>query len=361
MPRLLDNPEDFFVEEIPAFQASGAGAFTWVHIEKYNLHTDAVVQDLAKHLNIPQRSIGYAGKKDKRSQSLQYFSVPGNVIAGLPREPIGEHSWWQIRQAQLHDHPLKLGQIHGNAFRLSLADCDAQFVSQVACLQETQLLNLYGPQRFGCQGHNILAAKSWAAGDYQCCVDILIDGQQQQQGLMRSLQKHLARGLDAKTALNRSGKRLRQFMASVLQSAIFNTIAAARAAAGLCAQVQEGDLLLRQGKSPFHARADELAQLQQDMDAAMISTTAPLPGYKVRQPGVQVQQQEQAWAAVSDIAWSCFEKGAVFASPGERRRLLVQFLQEPVFDATNQELRFALPAGSYASTVLDALQVAHNR
>lgn len=361
MPRLLDKPEDFIVDEIPAFQPCGHGGFTWIQIEKYNLHTDAVVHDLAALLRIPQRSIGYAGKKDKRSQSRQYLSIPGDVIKQVPTERQGDQSWWHIRQVHLHDHPLKLGQIQGNAFQLQLSACEPGFNAHVQNLCQQMLLNLYGPQRFGYQGNNVAAAKAWVHGAYDTCVQILIDPQQQQQGLLRPLQKQLAGGASPKLALARSGKRLRQFMASVLQSVVFNAVAKARHAQGLADTVQAGDLLLRQGKSPFHARADELAQLQVDVNKGLVSTTAPMPGFKVRQVGPEVLQQEQMWSSETGISWSCFDKGAIFASPGERRRIRVHFLQDPVFDEEHQILRFALPAGAYATTVLDALDVMHSR
>ena len=358
MPQLRSNPIDFQVEEIPQYQPSGHGRYTWVWIEKCNLHTDAVVQDLARLLQVPARLIAYAGKKDKRSFSRQYVSLPGDLRGQLPEGRQGNDSYWRIVHAALHEYPLKLGQVIGNAFRLHLDDCNEEAQKQMLELAQQPLLNVFGPQRFGRDSKNVDAACAWAEQRFQDCVDILIDDVQAQQGLMRPLAKQLQRGVGAEQALARSGKRLRQFMASVLQSAVFNAVAKGRAEAGLSQRIRVGDLLLRSGKSAFHARADELDQLQEDLDQGIVSCTAPLPGFKVRTPGAEIEAEEREWAASSGISWDFFSKGSPFASPGERRRVLLQFKHSPEFDGDH--MCFSLPGGAYATSVLDALGITHH-
>ena len=74
--RIGDAPEDFIVEEIPAYEPSGEGEHTYVWVEKRLQNTRDVAGFVARAAGVPIREIGYAGLKDRRAVTRQWFSLP---------------------------------------------------------------------------------------------------------------------------------------------------------------------------------------------------------------------------------------------------------------------------------------------
>ncbi|RLI81645.1 MAG: tRNA pseudouridine(13) synthase TruD, partial [Archaeoglobales archaeon] len=69
-----DSPEDFYVEEIADLKL-GDGEWVVVRVKKVNWDTLNFVRVLSNRLHISQKRISYAGTKDKRSVSVQYFAI----------------------------------------------------------------------------------------------------------------------------------------------------------------------------------------------------------------------------------------------------------------------------------------------
>ena len=59
------HPEDFIVEELPAFEPSGAGGHTFLLIEKRLFSTQEAVALLCRALEADPRTAGWAGMKDR--------------------------------------------------------------------------------------------------------------------------------------------------------------------------------------------------------------------------------------------------------------------------------------------------------
>src|SRR5205809_8145704 len=74
--RIKVEPEDFEVEEIPAYAPSGEGDFLYLWIEKRDMGAKFFQGHLARRLNIPEGEIGTAGLKDRRALTRQWVSVP---------------------------------------------------------------------------------------------------------------------------------------------------------------------------------------------------------------------------------------------------------------------------------------------
>jgi len=53
------DPEDFVVEEIPAYAPSGAGGHTFVRIEKRGRTTEAVARELARVAGVRPGDVGF--------------------------------------------------------------------------------------------------------------------------------------------------------------------------------------------------------------------------------------------------------------------------------------------------------------
>jgi len=65
------RPEDFFVEELPLYEASGSGTHVYVQIEKKGLGTREALDRIARALNVVRRDIGVAGLKDAHAVARQ--------------------------------------------------------------------------------------------------------------------------------------------------------------------------------------------------------------------------------------------------------------------------------------------------
>src|SRR5262245_16938731 len=75
---LRRSPEDFLVDEIPAYAPSGAGEHVFVTFRKRGLTTPAAINALAAALDADPRAAGHAGMKDRHAVTTQTasFQVP---------------------------------------------------------------------------------------------------------------------------------------------------------------------------------------------------------------------------------------------------------------------------------------------
>lgn len=169
--RLKTQPEDFVVEEILGYEPSGEGEHIYLWVEKINLNTAFVAEQLAKFTQLPLRAVTYAGRKDKYALTRQWFAVhkPGKQ----------DYQWsdfvldgCQVLFAKRHNKKLRTGNLKGNHFALTLrelenAACLEQRIQQVS---EHGVPNYFGPQRFGetrhqALGGNLLLAQKMLNGE----------------------------------------------------------------------------------------------------------------------------------------------------------------------------------------------------
>src|SRR5262245_66044597 len=81
--RIKQEPEDFDVEEIPAYEPSGVGEHLYLWIEKRGLGAEFFVRQVAKRLGIAPGEVGAAGLKDRHAVTRQYVSVPAAIEPNL--------------------------------------------------------------------------------------------------------------------------------------------------------------------------------------------------------------------------------------------------------------------------------------
>ena len=74
-------PEDFEVEELPAYLPSGEGEHLYLWVEKRGRDTREVVRALAAALGVPEGDVGVAGMKDRQAVTRQWLSVPARAEA----------------------------------------------------------------------------------------------------------------------------------------------------------------------------------------------------------------------------------------------------------------------------------------
>src|SRR5690606_17358918 len=111
--RLKVRPEDFLVEEIPAYEPSGEGEHIYLFVEKRNHSTMHVVRLLADHFGVRRDAVGFAGLKDKFAVTRQLFSV--HVPGRRPSDfPAFERPGIVVHWADLHANKLRRGHLKGN-------------------------------------------------------------------------------------------------------------------------------------------------------------------------------------------------------------------------------------------------------
>jgi len=143
--------EDFYVEEIAKLKLSDEGRFTIIRVKKVNWDTMNFVRALANALRISRKRIHYAGTKDKRAVTVQYFA-----ISGLKEEQLERLQNLKIKDAEIEvlgksNKDIQLGDLIGNRFRVIVRDAkDGDRIERIREeLEEKGTPNFFGLQRFG--------------------------------------------------------------------------------------------------------------------------------------------------------------------------------------------------------------------
>ena len=146
------EPDDFRVSEILGRSLSGTGEHTYFYIEKGNLNTLDVLARLSDVYRVDRIQVGYAGRKDKKAITRQWFSV---------NEPAGQ---WILPDAELaclgvikHTRKLRVGELSGNYFEVKCTS-SGSFELDIDLLRGW-FPNRFGEQRFGTK--NLAEAKDW--------------------------------------------------------------------------------------------------------------------------------------------------------------------------------------------------------
>jgi len=326
--RFVPSPETFTVEEIPAYAPTGEGTHLFVWIEKRGLTTLDAIAEVARVLRVEARDVGYAGLKDRHALTRQWLSVPGVAAAQALEAPPDPDGRWAILQAVPHPHKLRLGHLRGNRFEVLLqgdeGDLDAGWPGLQAAVERIAregVANRFGAQRFG------------AAGDNAATGLALLRGQRRERD-----------------------RRKRRLLLSAVQSAVFNRVLELRAESGPLTRVRPGDVLQKTDTGGLFVTTD-LAADQPRVDRGEVVPTGPLPGDREIEPppGSEAREMEdQAIAAVGATREDFTRAGREL--PGARRAVVVRAQELQLRrDPAGARLTFGLPAGAYATVLVDAV------
>ncbi|HZW27621.1 MAG TPA: tRNA pseudouridine(13) synthase TruD [Trueperaceae bacterium] len=307
------RPEDFVVEELPLYLPEGAGSHLYLRVEKRGLTTRDLVLALVG-AGVEEAAVGVAGLKDKHALTTQWLSLPKRheeAAAALEELP-----GVRVLERAYHRNKLGLGHLRGNRFAVTVRGvADGAAAAAEAALAELARRgapNWFGPQRFGRFGAN--AYDGW----------------------------RVLRGEDVP-----GGHRLRRFFVSALQSLLFNEVLADRIGLGLYETLVAGDWARKHDTGGTflvedpEAEAPRAARLE-------VSATVPLYGRKVKPSPGRAGEVEAAAMERLGLRW------ADFTSRRGDRRLTRIVVAEPSVTADGDALtlRFTLPKGSYATSVL---------
>ncbi|MBJ2065478.1 tRNA pseudouridine(13) synthase TruD [Serratia odorifera] len=318
---LKANPEDFVVVEDLGFEPDGEGEHLLVNIRKKGCNTQFVADYLARFAGIHGRAISYAGLKDRHAVTEQWFCLhlPGKDDPDLSQF---ELEGCEVLAAVRHRRKLRIGTLKGNAFTLVLRQIsDRNEVEQrLQAIAAAGVPNYFGSQRFGRGGNNLLMARRWANDEIRV-----------------------------------KERNKRSFYLSASRSALFNLLASTRLANQQHRTVLDGDALQLTGRgSWFVAQADELDSLQQRLDAGELQVTAPLPGDGAPGSAGAALEFEQRCLAEQPELLTLLKRERV--EPARRALLLQpQNMLWNWWDDVTVALRFWLPAGSFATSVVREL------
>ena len=330
--RIKSTPDDFIVEELPAYEASGVGDHTYLQIEKCGITTHEAVRRVARALGVSPREIGYAGMKDAHAVTVQTISVEHTPVAKCEAALLGIDGV-RLLGAKLHKNKIKIGHLRGNRFILRIRDCGPDAVPRARAvldeLTRSGCPNFFGEQRFGNRADNDQVGRLLVRGEYEAAGDLAGDD------------------------LRRKPRDLVRLYVSAYQSALFNRILAARMPH--LGRLEAGDLAFLHDRGAVF-RVDDAVVEQPRADAGEISPSAPMFGTKTLLADGGPGEVERAVLAEEGLAPPMFDVRGAGEFTGERRPMRIPVVaaevREIADDATAAEVRFDLPRGSYATIVL---------
>lgn len=160
------SARDFVVQEIPLYAFSGSGEHRILKVRKKNLTTFELLSIIAKAFNLPPKSIGYAGLKDKHATTTQYLSLPAKSSQNFHAifERLAKEYEIKLLDSTLHSNKLRLGHLKGNRFFVRLKKLNptnaTKLESTFSHIAHNGFPNFFGFQRFGINGDNYLLGRA---------------------------------------------------------------------------------------------------------------------------------------------------------------------------------------------------------
>jgi tRNA pseudouridine13 synthase len=316
--RIKAQPEDFEVEEIPAYEPSGQGDHLYLWVEKRDMGAEYFARQVAKRLGVAVGDVGTAGLKDRQAVTRQWVSVPA---AAEPRLPALDGDGLRLLRTSRHINKLRPGHLRGNRFRVLIRDVvpDAGERADpiLARLRQHGLPNFYGPQRFGRDGETARLGMA----------------------LLRRERGHVRSPFLRKLAL------------SAAQSVLFNDCLALRLADGLLRTVLDGDVMAKWPAGGLFVARD-VATEQGRFDARETVHTGPIFGRKTFAAEGAAAEREAAVLRDAELSANAFAGFGKLLQGTRRHNLVYVDDLSAVGEPEGLRLTFTLPAGSYATVLL---------
>ena len=309
--------EDFVVKEQLGYDMSGDGEFVAVKVRKTDCNTLFVGEQLAKFAGISARNMSYAGLKDRKAVTEQWFSLQ------MPGQPTPDFSQFSLEGVEIlditrHQRKIRIGSLQGNHFEILLRNVEEtdELKVRLDFLAKNGFPNYFTEQRFGRDGNNLTQALRWANGEIKV-----------------------------------KDRNKRSFYLSAARSEIFNLILSKRMELDLAQQILVGDVLQLNGSHSWFVvdESEDLALLQQRLAQQDVLLTAPLIG-------------EEDKSAVDFENEIFAQHQALFALMRQERMKAARrpILMQPQhfqwqFEPNGLRLQFALPAGGYATALIREL------
>ncbi len=316
--RIKENPDDFEVEEIPAYEPAGVGDHLFLWIEKSGMGAEFFLRQVARRLGIPPGEVGTAGLKDRHAVTRQYVSVPAAVEADLGRL---DGDGIRLLRTARHGNKLRAGHLRGNRFRILVRAANPRESHSLQATLEKicthGLPNYYGLQRFGKDGETADLGLRLLKGE---------------RGKARS-------------------PFLRKLALSAVQSLLFNAYLSRRLTDGLLRRVIAGDVMAKWPAGGMFTAEDVVVE-QDRFDRRETVHAGPMFGRKTFPARHEAAEREASLLGDAGFTSTTFN-GFGKLLQGTRRHNLV-YIDDltAAWEPEGIRLTFTLPAGSYATVLL---------
>ncbi len=380
--RLRAEPEDFEVEELPLYPATGAGEHVLVEVEKRGIPTREAVRRIAGALGVSPEDVGVAGQKDARAVTRQRMSIRGMALDER-RVVSVDVAGVRVLSVERHASKLRLGHLAGNRFRIRVRDTGPAALENARAaldvLARRGVPNRFGRQRFGERGDGHLAGaailredadealafmlgrpsdldpsevrrsrEAYDAGDFRAALRALPGSRRDEARVL----SRLVKGERPNRALRAYPKRMRLFLISALQSHCFNEVLDARMPD--LDRVEEGDLAWKHDSGAVFLVEDAAGEAERAARFE-ISPSGPMFGFKMIEPGGRPGEIELEVLERAGLTLKSFRAARGLKSKGARRPLRVPLGGPEAEACEGGDIRvaFSLPPGSYATVVMD--------
>lgn len=308
------SPGDFEVTEVLGFDLTGTGEHDYLWLEKENANTSWVAGKLARFAGIRESDVGFAGMKDRKALTRQWFSVRRPSSSGTDWGAFELPGVRIVRRAR-HARKLRRGALRCNEFRIALRQVDAprgDVTARLERIREKGVPNYFGDQRFGRAGNNLNLAAGLFAG-------------------------------------KRVTKSKRGIALSAARSFLFNHILEQRVLDGSWNRLVPGECACLDGVGSYFAVGDIDDELVERCDRMDVHPGGALWGRgKPPVSGAVLALERRAVAP-----FAAFREGLESRMELSRRALRLRVSDlEWVFDGSTLWLEFNLRSGGYATAVL---------
>ncbi len=313
--------EDFQVDEVLGYEPDGEGNHAFLHIRKRNTNTEWLARQLAELAGVEMKEVGYAGLKDRHAVTTQYFTVNLSGRAGPDWSALNSDEV-EVLSVDRHGRKLRRGGLRENRFVITLRELqgDCSMLDQrLQRIGEEGVPNYFGEQRFGHLANNLQMAERLFRGE-------VVERERHKRGLYLS----------------------------AARSWLFNRVLSERVAGGTWLQALPGEALIQpHSRSALSLRviSDEI---RERIAKGFLQPSAPLWGKGQSTALGEAAELERLALAGEELFMRGLEQAGL---EQERRALRLQpnGLQWQSLEEGAVQLRFSLPAGSYATALLREL------
>ena len=391
--RIKKVPDDFIVEEIPLYEPSGEGEHRYLRVQKFNMSHGEMLHHLSQCYGVAERSIGFAGMKDRRAVTTQTVSLQSD----RPTPSDGcIHDRLRVQWEDRHSNKLRRGHLAGNRFVIRIREIDPlqapEIYRRLLRVEQSGVPNYFGPQRFGYRANGQILGAAVIRADWQGVLDELLgtggsgfpDHQSEWRTLYeagefrnameacaagdrseRAALKALADGATPEKACRAIGRAIMGFWVNALQSAMFNRLLDERIHLGWFHALHPGDVAWKHdSRASFIVRDDE-ADLDERLARFEISPSGPMWAEDMLQAEGRVRTMEEAVLASAGLTRSDLENAPLVVA-GARRPYRARVIDPDVESGTDESggyvrVVFELLRGEYATVVLrEVLHLEHD-
>lgn len=388
---------DFMVNEMSGFKVGKSGDFLILRLTKENWETHHLLRDISRQLGISDERIGIAGTKDKRAVTTQLISIRGISEEQLSRVDLPRVRLEPIGRANKN---IGLGDLRGNEFDIIIRNIELPpevLDTRIKAIKGSidaagGIPNFFGYQRFGIvRPVTHLVGKKLVQGDVEGAamtyIAMSFPGENEEnrkareyvgetrdfkEGLKiypfnlryeRTMMHYLVEHPEDYAGAFRSlSPKLLKLFVHAYQSYLFNRLLSGRMLNGISiSEPVEGDVICftNEDLGPDTSRLETVTNKNlQDIKFLIrrkrAYVTLPLIGKDTAPAPGKAGDEERKILDDEGITIGDFNLSAMpdLVSSGLRREILLRAGPDIKPGNGTAELKFALPKGCYATTVL---------